>query len=84
MSENLIVSGLRFPNETIVTESICFDAETGHIVLLSGFAAVIWTNKPGAHETDQKRPEQAAENGFPAVITLRVMSPRGADTYRLS
>lgn len=42
MSDWLVVNADRFPHETIDNETVLFDSELGHIVLLSGFAAAVW------------------------------------------
>jgi len=42
MQDRLVVNSARFPHETIDNETILFDAETGHILLLVGSAAVLW------------------------------------------
>jgi Coenzyme PQQ synthesis protein D (PqqD) len=47
MQERLVVNSLRFPHETIDNETILFDAETGHILLLAGFASVLWSHLAG-------------------------------------
>jgi len=44
MQERLVANSARFPHETIDNETILFDAETGHIVLLAGAAAVLWSH----------------------------------------
>jgi Coenzyme PQQ synthesis protein D (PqqD) len=47
MQERLVVNSSRFPHETIDNETILFDAETGHILLLAGFASVLWSHLVG-------------------------------------
>ncbi len=42
MQHRLVINAERFPHETIDNETILFDAETGHILLLVGSAAVLW------------------------------------------
>jgi len=44
MQERLVANSSRFPHETIDNETILFDAETGHIVLLAGCASVLWSH----------------------------------------
>jgi hypothetical protein len=47
MQERLVVNSLRFPHETIDNETILFDAETGHVLLLAGFASFLWSHLVG-------------------------------------
>ena len=42
MEERLVVNVSRFPYETVDGETILIDSETGHVLLLAGFAAVLW------------------------------------------
>jgi hypothetical protein len=44
MQEFFFVNSSRFPHETIDNETILFDAETGHVILLAGLASVLWTH----------------------------------------
>jgi hypothetical protein len=42
MDERLTVNASRFPHETIDGETLLIDAETGHVLLLAGFASALW------------------------------------------
>ena len=42
MEERLVVNISRFPYETVDGETILIDSETGHVLLLAGFATVVW------------------------------------------
>lgn len=44
MEEWLVVNTARFPHETIGDETILIDAETGHVLLLTGCASVLWSH----------------------------------------
>lgn len=44
MRDRLAVNAHRFPHETVNDETILFDSETGHVVLLTGFASVLWSH----------------------------------------
>lgn len=43
MHERLVPNTARFPDQTIDGETLLFDAETGHLLLLTGFGSVLWT-----------------------------------------
>jgi hypothetical protein len=47
MDERLIANVSRFPHETIDGETILLDSKTGHVVLLTDFASVLWTQLVG-------------------------------------
>ena len=47
MDEWLGVNVSRFPHETVDGETILIDAETGHVLLLTGFAAILWGHLVG-------------------------------------
>jgi hypothetical protein len=53
MQECLVVNSSRFPHETIENETILFDAETGHILLLAGFASVLWSHLVGGAQLEE-------------------------------
>ena len=42
MDERLVANTSRFPHETIDGETLLIDADTGHLLLLAGFASVLW------------------------------------------
>lgn len=44
MSDRLTPNVARFPHETIENETILIDSETGHVLLLSGFASTLWAS----------------------------------------
>jgi hypothetical protein len=52
MSEQLVVNVSRFPHETIDGETILIDAESGHLILLTGFAAVLWSHLVGSTSSE--------------------------------
>jgi len=52
MDERLVVNVSRFPHETIGGETILIDAETGHVILLTGFAAVLWSHLVGSTSSE--------------------------------
>jgi hypothetical protein len=52
MNERLVVNVSRFPHETIDGETILIDAETGHLILLTGFAAVLWSHLVGSTSSE--------------------------------
>jgi hypothetical protein len=52
MNERLVVNVSRFPHETIDGETILIDAETGHVLLLTGFAAVLWSHLVGGTSSE--------------------------------
>jgi Coenzyme PQQ synthesis protein D (PqqD) len=52
MNERLVVNVSRFPHETIDGETILIDAETGHLLLLTGFAAVLWSHLVGGTSSE--------------------------------
>ena len=41
MDERLVANTSRFPHETIDGETLLIDADTGHLLLLAGFASVL-------------------------------------------
>ncbi|MGV8838791.1 MAG: PqqD family protein [Bauldia sp.] len=43
MTERLVPNSARFPDQTIDDETLLFDAETGNLILLTGFGSVVWT-----------------------------------------
>jgi hypothetical protein len=43
MHDRLVPNSARFPDQTIDDETLLFDAETGHLLLLTGFGSVLWT-----------------------------------------
>jgi hypothetical protein len=47
MDERLVVNVSRFAHETIDDETIVIDAETGHLLLLTGFASILWSHLVG-------------------------------------
>jgi hypothetical protein len=47
MNDRLVVNVSRFPHETIDGETILIDSESGHLILLTGFAAVLWSHLVG-------------------------------------
>ena len=47
MDERLVVNVSRFPHETIDGETILIDSETGHVLLLTGVASVLWSHLVG-------------------------------------
>jgi hypothetical protein len=47
MDERLVVNVSRFPHETIDDETILIDVETGRLLLLTDFAAVLWSHLVG-------------------------------------
>lgn len=53
MQECLAVNSSRFPHETINNETILFDAETGHVLLLAGFASVLWSHLVGGAKLEE-------------------------------
>jgi hypothetical protein len=42
MDQRLVVNDSRFPHETLDGETVLIDAETGHVILLTGFASTLW------------------------------------------
>ncbi|MCC6737326.1 MAG: PqqD family peptide modification chaperone [Bauldia sp.] len=44
MTERLVPNSARFPDQTIDDETLLFDADTGNLVLLTGFGSVVWTH----------------------------------------
>jgi hypothetical protein len=42
MDERLVANIARFAHDTLSDETILIDAETGHVILLTGFASVLW------------------------------------------
>ena len=52
MDERLVVNVSRFPHETADGETILIDAETGHVLLLTGFAAVLWGHLVGCASSE--------------------------------
>jgi hypothetical protein len=70
MQARFVVNSLRFPHETIDNETILFDAETGHIVLLAGFASVLWSHLVGGARLEELCKE----------VDLRFGSDAGAAT----
>ena len=73
MDERLVVNVSRFPYETVDGETILIDSETGHVLLLAGFAAVLWDHL-------------VAGDGLEALISAvnaRFGTEAGAATRRL-
>ena len=52
MTEQLVVNVARFPHETIDGETIILDAEKGHVILLTGFAAILWSHLVGSTSSE--------------------------------
>jgi hypothetical protein len=52
MDERLVVNVARFPHETIDDETILIDAETGHLLLLTGFASVLLSHLVGGASSE--------------------------------
>jgi hypothetical protein len=71
MQERLVVNSLRFPHETIDNETILFDAETGHILLLAGFACVLWSHLVGGAKTAELCEAVDARFGSDAGVATR-------------
>lgn len=53
MDERLVVNVSRFPHETIESETILIDSETGHVLLLTSFASVLWGHLVGGARSDE-------------------------------
>jgi hypothetical protein len=71
MQECLAVNSLRFPHETINNETILFDAETGHILLLAGFASVLWSHLVGGAQLEELCEAVASRFGSDAGAATR-------------
>jgi hypothetical protein len=44
MHDRLVPNSARFPDQTIDDETLLFDAETGHLLLLTGFGSILWSH----------------------------------------
>jgi hypothetical protein len=42
MTDRFVANAARFPHETIDGETLLIDSETGHLLLLAGFASTLW------------------------------------------
>jgi hypothetical protein len=70
MDERLVVNVSRFAHETVDGETILIDAETGHLLLLTGFASVLFDHLIGG----------GAPAGIAAVVEGRFGSEAGSAT----
>ncbi|MCW5712940.1 MAG: PqqD family protein [Bauldia sp.] len=43
MHDCLVANSARFPDQTIDDETLLFDAETGQLLLLTGFGSILWS-----------------------------------------
>ena len=71
MEEWLVVNTTRFPHETIGDETILIDAETGHVLLLTGCASVMWCHLVGGISSAALANEVAARFGSEAGAATR-------------
>jgi hypothetical protein len=71
MDERLVANVSRFPHETIDGETILIDAETGHLILLTGFAAVLWGHFAGGTSLEMLASEVDARFGNEAAAATR-------------
>lgn len=71
MHERLVVNASRFPHETIDNETILFDSETGHVLLLAGFASVLWSHLVGGASLKELGDAVASRFGPEAGATTR-------------
>jgi coenzyme PQQ synthesis protein D (PqqD) len=71
MQECLVVNSSRFPHETIENETILFDAETGHILLLAGSASVVWSHLVGGAQLEDLCGEIDSRFGSDASAATR-------------
>jgi len=44
MHDRLVPNSARFPDQTIDDETLLFDAETGQLLLLTGFGSTLWSH----------------------------------------
>jgi hypothetical protein len=71
MDERLAVNVSRFPHETIDGETILIDSETGHVILLTGFAAVLWSHLVGSTSSEALASAVDAHFGIEAAAATR-------------
>ena len=75
MDERLVVNVSRFPHETIDGETILIDSETGHVLLLTSFASVLWDHLVGGARSDalarRSRRASASKRLTPPVSSYR-------------
>lgn len=71
MQERLVANAARFPDQTIDDETILFDAETGHVILLAGFASTLWTHLAGGVVMGELSDAMAARYGAEAGAATR-------------
>jgi hypothetical protein len=71
MEEGLVVNASRFPHETIDDETILIDAETGHVLLLTGCGSVLWCHLVGGTNSEVLASEVDARFGSEAGAATR-------------
>lgn len=70
MHEQLVPNSARFPDQTIDDETLLFDAETGNLVLLTGFGSVVWARlAAGADAADILAAVEQRFGAEPAAAT---------------
>lgn len=71
MPERLVPNSARFPDQTIDGETLLFDAETGSLLLLVGFASVLWSHLAGGASVDEVCVAVEARYGAGAASATR-------------
>ena len=71
MDERLVVNVSRFPHETIDGETILIDSETGHVLLLTSVASVLWSHLVGGASPKALTREVEARFGTEAANATR-------------
>jgi hypothetical protein len=81
MDERLVVNVSRFPHETIDGETIVIDSETGHVLLLTSVASVLWSHLVGGASPKALANEVEARFGTEAANATRsfIQELRAAD-----
>jgi hypothetical protein len=69
--ERLVANVARFPHETVDGETILIDAETGHVILLTGFASFLWGHLAGGIRAESLIAEVGARYGGEADAATR-------------